>query len=1355
MRHSRNIFTTVRSEGAILPSDLLQRIVSGDKDLDGLDAKSFHLLEGDRINEAINRSWSRLRGAWVNFQHGLTQLSSDDAATRLTREKFLLPLFQELGYGRLPPASAIAIGDKRYAISHGWHHTPIHLVGYRVDLDKRSAGIAGAAKSSPHSLVQELLNRSNQHLWAFLANGRRLRILRDNASLTRQAYVEFDLEAMMAGEVYADFVLLWLLCHQSRVEVRESRVGNRESGAASTPDSRLSTPQDCWLERWSQVADSQGTRALEQLRKGVEVAISTLGQGFLSHPANQELRRLLQTGALSAQEYNHQLRRLVYRLLFLFVVEDRDVLLDPAASPEAKERYQRYYSVNRLRSLADRHRGTRHHDLYQGLRVVMQHLGHEGCPALGIPALGSFLWSNESTPALDDCQLANSALLETIRALAFICDRNGRRPVDYKNLQSRELGSIYESLLELHPQLNIDAGTFKLKTAEGNSRKTTGCYYTPESLVQTLLQSTLDPVLDKATRQPDPEAAILNLKICDTACGSGHFLTAAAQRVAKRLAAIRTGEEEPGLDAVRTALRQVISRCIYGVDVNRMAVELCKVALWMEAMEPGKPLPFLEHHIQWGNSLIGATPALMARGIPDDAFKPIRGDDKALCRDLKRQNKREREQAQLTLVDPSTRPWGWLEDMAAYAPEHQPWQQLEELAAQMVELDGIPDETIAQVQLKQRQYKELLASTEYRFSRFRADSWCAAFVCRKTPGLDYALTEEIFRKIKQNPYNAADWLWGEVENLQSQYSFFHWHVTFAHIFRVPKQAEAVENEQAGWSGGFDVELGNTPWERIKVQEREWFAAHRPDISNAVNATERKRKIQALRTEDPYLYIQFTERCRQSDGESHFIHHSGKYPLCGRGDINTFAVFAEINRLLLQPNGRLGCIVPSSMATADTTKYFFQDLMASKALVSYYDFENRAKIFFPAVDSRMRFALMTLSGSQQPVEQADFVFFAHHIEDLTQSDRHIHLTLDNINLLNPGTKTCPTFRSQREFAITRQIYQTIPVLGQSDHQGDRWQLRITQGLFSQTTDIGLLQAATAVDPDQTDLIRCYEARMISSFNHREGSAGITDKNTFRTGVSIAISDEERTDPHFLAQSRYWASPQDTAQRIPKGYPYQWLMGFKDVTSATNTRTMIACVLPKTAVLCSIRVVFLEDYQDATPGTLVSLLANWNSFCFDFFCRQSTPGNHLSDYIIRQLPTLPPSTYQQPCPWDATLTVEDWILPRVLELTYTAWDLQGFAKDCGYEAAPFPWNLDRRSWLQAELDAAFFHLYNIQREDVDFMLESFPIVKRKDRQKFGSFQSKARILRIYDQLTAAMQSGVAYHSDLDPPPGSLVP
>lgn len=785
------IFTTVRTEGAILPADLLQRIVDGDKELDGLSPASYHLLEGEKLNEAINRSWTRLRGAWVSFKAALGRLPTNDLGTSVTRDRFLLPLFQELGYGRLALTRAIATEGKNYPISHSYQNTPIHLVGWQIDLDKRTAGAAGAARSSPHSLVQELLNRSNAHLWAFVSNGRKLRILRDNVSLTRQSFVEFDLEAMMSGEVYADFVLLWLLCHQSRVEAE--------------------TPKHCWLEKWSQAAQDHGTRALEQLREGVEAAITALGQGFLSHPHNRELRQLLQSGVLSNQEYYHQLRRLVYRLLFLFVVEDRDALLDPTAAPVVKEQYLRYYSATRLRTLAERLRGTRHSDLFHGLRVVMKSLGGQGCSELGLPALGSFLWSDEAIPALEPCQIANSALLDAVRSLAFINDRHGRRPVDYKNLRSRELGSIYESLLELHPDIDVNAGTFRLKAVAGNRRKMTGCYYTPENLVQCLLNSALDPVLEEACRQPDPETAILNLKVCDTACGSGHFLTAAAHRMAKRLAAIRSGEEEPAPEVVRTALRQVIGRCIYGVDVNRMAVELCKVALWMEAMEPGKPLPFLEHHIQWGNSLLGATPALIAKGIPDEAFQATEGDDKAVCTQFRKQNRKEREKGQLTLVDPTSKPWGWLEDIALYAPEQQPWHQLEEMAVRMAELDEIPDESIAQVRMKQEKYDALLNTTEYRFSQFRADAWCAAFVWRKIKTFDYLITEEVFRKLKQNPYNAPEWMQEEIEQLHKQYHFFHWHVAFAHIFRVPKHETEVDNQQMGWSGGFDVILGNPPF----------------------------------------------------------------------------------------------------------------------------------------------------------------------------------------------------------------------------------------------------------------------------------------------------------------------------------------------------------------------------------------------------------------------------------------------------------------------------------------------------------------------------------------------------------------
>ena len=197
----------------------------------------------------------------------------------------------------------------------------------------------------------------------------------------------------------------------------------------------------------------------------------------------------------------------------------------------------------------------------------------------------------------------------------------------------------------MHPIVNADAGTFELKTAAGHERKTTGSYYTPDSLVQCLLDSALEPVIAETIKGKEGTAAaeaLLKLKICDLAVGSGHFLIGAAHRLARRVAAARTGEEEPSPEATRSALREVIGRCLYGVDINPMAAELCRVSLWLEALEPGKPLSFLDHHIRVGNSLLGATPELIAKGIPDDAFKPIEGDDKNACSVLKKRNKAER-----------------------------------------------------------------------------------------------------------------------------------------------------------------------------------------------------------------------------------------------------------------------------------------------------------------------------------------------------------------------------------------------------------------------------------------------------------------------------------------------------------------------------------------------------------------------------------------------------------------------------------------------------------------------------------------------------------------------------------------
>jgi len=769
-----NPFTTVRSEGALLSPELLRRISDSDRSLGGLTPTDYHLGPTERLNEAISRSWNRLIGLWSAFSPTLDRLNAAaDAGTGPTRERWLLPLFSELGFGRLQVAKSEQVDGKTYPISHRSNEgVPIHLIGAGIDLDRRTAGVVGAAKMSPHGLVQQLLNRTPA-LWGIACNGRRLRLLRDNASLTRQAYLEFDLERMMAGEAYADFALLWLVCHQSRFE------GER--------------PADCWLERWFADSRKQGTRALDTLRQGVERALKAFGAGFLAHLGNAALRDRMRTGELSTENYYRQLLRVVYRLIFLFVADDRDLLHPPDASQEARALYASFYSTARLRRLAERRRGTKHHDLYEAFKVVTTKLSNDtDCPSLGMPALGSFLWSSTACPDIDRSQLANAHFLEAIRALAFTEEAKVLRPVDYRNMGSEELGSIYESLLELHPELHAEAATFELRAASGNERKTTGSYYTPTHLITSLLDSALDPVLIEAARKADPEAAILDVKVLDPASGSGHFLVAAAHRIARHLAAVRTKEEEPSPDAYRTALRDAISRCVYGIDLNPMAVELCKISLWMEALDPGKPLSFLDHHIACGNSLLGTNPRLLAGGIPDEAFTALEGDDRAVAQELKRRNRLELTGQEVLALGPS---------VADFARP---------LAEAVDELEHLPADSARGLHEKEALWSKIQASSDAVRARFIADAWCAAFLMRKAKGAP-VLTSGVLRLLQVDAAGGDPDLHVEIQSLAERYRFLHPHLVFPSVFHVPIRDEEPQHPEVGWSGGFDVVVGNPPW----------------------------------------------------------------------------------------------------------------------------------------------------------------------------------------------------------------------------------------------------------------------------------------------------------------------------------------------------------------------------------------------------------------------------------------------------------------------------------------------------------------------------------------------------------------
>lgn len=1285
-------FVGVRIQGGLLPADLLGRL-AGRTGVSGLTSKDYHLAAGESVTDAANRVWAYLRGAWTAYREALQALPDTDAATSLTRERFTLVVLDQLGYGRVPttPKGGITVGEHSFPISHHWGAVPIHLLG-RVPLDTRTKGVAGAAGASPQSMVQELLNRSDEHLWALLANNTTLRLLRDSTSLVGSAYVEFDLEAIFDGDLFADFLLLYMLCQQSRLEVRDPDVG----------------PASCWLECWRQDALDIGSRALNLLRDGVVDALQTLGTGFLTHPDNHALRQQLADGTLTVYDVHHGLLRVIYRLLFTFVAEDRGVLLDPNADPTAKQRYLDYFATEKLRRISRRRRGGRYGDRWQALTLIWRGLGDEdGLPQLGLPGIGGLFDAGE-LDFLTDHALSNAALQSAVRSLSLVREPASGvlRIVDYRNLGAEELGSIYEALLEFMPDWDPATKTWQLSISSGNQRKDTGTYYTPTSLVESLLDTALDPVLDDAQKADDPEAALLAVTVCDPACGSGHFLVGAARRIAKRLAAIRTGDPEPAPAAVRSALHDVVARCIYGADLDPLAAELAKVSLWLETLDPGRPLTFLDAQIKVGNALVGTTPKLLADGLPDEAFTPIEGDDKNITRALARQNRAERN-AQGSLFDI---------DMAAATAA---------LGQQVQQVVSAPALSLADVHLQRKRFRAHTDSQTYRRQHLAADAWCAAFVWPKTPGAPTAPTHATIAALAdgQDALDAASR--AEVARLAAEYRFFHWHLEFPHLFPTAAGAGDSINPATGCAGGFSVIITNPPWERVKLQEQEFFAARDPDIATAPNAAARKKLIKELPVTNPGLHEQFVAEKRRAEGASHFMRNSGRYPLAGRGDINTYQVFAENDRNLIAGAGRLGIILPTGIATDATTQYFFKDLVEHGSIASLYDFEN-AKPLFEGVHRSFKFCLLTLVGRDSREPEADFAFFAHDPTDLQRPNVRFTLSPDEITLLNPNTGTCPVFRSRRDAEITLGIYRRVPILiREGDPDGNPWGIKFMR-MFDMSNDSHLFHTCEELEADgwvlrgnvfergKQRMLPLYEAKMIHHYDHRWATYG-------RDGTVRDVTAEEKQDPNFVVMPRYWVDKQEVDAKLA-ARDSELIIGYRWVARSTDARTVIATALPKVAAGNSLPLLI-------SPLGLAPLAAILASFVVDYACRQKLGGANLTFSTFEQIPVIDPYALKRTGDWHRAKLM-DWIDDRTTLLNHAT-------------------NKQFASELRAELDAAFFHLYGIDRDDVDYVMETFPIVKRKDIAEHGEYRTKNMILEVYDAMAEAERTGVPYTSPLDNP------
>ena len=1284
-------FQALELKGSLLPASLLEEVSKFNRPKELLlEPHDYGLGKGERLRDRIDAAWVLTKELWDEYSN-LKERAGQSIAGQHFGHRLLKEVF---GWSAVEPCSGWQQGESRYPITHRGFEGAVPLILRGIgagDLDRGSAQFGQEGrKRSPHSCLQECLNADDSANWGVLLSGDRLRLLHDNPSLVKPAYLAADLELMIEGERFDEFSVLWLLLHASRFQ--HPKTGN------------------CVLDDWKQKAEESGERVLGALRGGVQSGLESLGRGFLNHPANGELREALQTGQLSRQQFHEQLLRLVYRFLFLFTAEDRDLLFPRELKADDPRRriYREGYSVSRLRELAIKRSAYEgeYGDLWELQRLVFQQLSIGNSP-LGLPGLGG-LFSLEQCPDLQEAELWNGPLLRAIKAIGWFDAGGSFTRVRYRDLNTEELGSVYEGLLELHPQLEQQGSQWQLSYGggAGSDRKTTGSYYTPDALVQELIKSALIPVihdrLSKAHGPAEQEQALLNIKVIDPACGSGHFLLAAARRLAVALAQVRAGDDQPSEDDRQHALRDVVAHCIYAVDKNPMAVELCKVALWIEAIDPGKPLSFLDAHIQCGDSLVGVfDPKVLEEGIPDGAYKPLTSDNKTVCTSLKKENAAARKTISRR---GSNRGIQGSLALSGTQPRSQGQQALQAIEA-------MPESSLAETAAKQAAFAQWLSDRGQDPETLAADLYTAAFFLAKTSDSRSTVptTEHLLKLLAGQPVDEA--MEEAVVEAAQNFRFFHWHLRFGEVME---------------QGGFDCVLGNPPWEVSQLNEIEFFTALRPEIAKLSGAV-RKKAIASLEREDPLAWVEFCLAKRGFDCSNEF-YRAGSFPLCAQGKVNTYQLFAEQFLKLIGPRGRSGVIVPTGIATDNSTKAYFDAISSGGRLVSLYDFENREGLF-PAVDSRMKFALLTLGDG---VDGSDFVFFATTTSHLNDPRRHFTLGNNEITLINPNTRTCPLLRSKQDANILQSIYSRLPILDDEalGERGNPWLIDFRQGTFNMTSDSSMFS-----EDEGEDDYPLYEAKMISHFNHR--SADYSKRHQGRGyRVLPTTSLAELQDPSYIPTPYYWANKAETEKRLAsKNWDKDWLFGFCDITSSTNERTFIPSVLPRVATGNKLPLLF-PQYISQEPLKASCLIGNLSSIVFDFVARQKLGSVTLNFFIVKQLPVIPPGNF-------SGADVE-YILPKILELTYNSHDLSGWAKYLNYEECPYTFDPAKRALLVAELDAYYAHLYGLNRDELRYILdpadvmgpdypsETFRVLKNNEIREFGEYRTQRLVLEAWDRL-----------------------
>jgi hypothetical protein len=1331
-----NSWQHIHLEGNLYSSDILTLIAN-----DGAQAQSneaYQIPSSISLMDTIGFSYKMAIGLYEDYKFKLANSKTDP--WDLTRDYVCKFLTKCLNWD-IETIRNLPCEGKNYPIRRtAYNRIPVAVAPLDSSLDKPEARYSitnGPRSVSAFQLVQQYLSASGPSNWGVVANGLTIRLLRSTTALSKPQYLEFDLAPILEDDFYSEFAVLWKILHVSRIR-------NVSEG----------TDLDIW-EEWRKESISSGERVRDRLRDGVTKAIRLFGTGFLRHKENSVLHEHLSNGSLTAEEYYRQILRLVYRFLFLFVTEERysdkgiRLIFDPSSTNEAREYYEKGYSLFRLRDEMRRSRSKNlnHHDKWEVQRIVFKAL-EKGEPKLGLPAIGG-LFSYDLCSEILDLRISNYYFLNAMEALRWARDKDGRPFwVDYRNLGTQELGSVYESLLEMVPVIDPDKNEFRFiddsdeETTAGNARKTTGSYYTPDFLVQQLIKTAVVPVVEEKLKgSTDPEKTLLSLSIVDPACGSGHFLISAASTIAVYLSRYRDNGET--VSGFRQAYRDVISHCIYGVDLNPMAVELTRMALWLEGYEPGKPLSFLDSHIKCGNSLLGVLDtSVLADGIPNDAFSPLGSDDKKLCSELKKENAKYRKYMKDHPV-----PAGSLYDDALLETDE--------------EIDALSEDTTDDVETKRALYKEHEMEVAESLSNRSANLFLSAFFTEKREGEPIPRSVTLKRLLnKEQLLTEDERIINCSQEIAKENNFFNWKFEFPLVFR---------------GGGFDIVLGNPPWDKVKIKAEEFFATRVPEIAKAQNGSKRNKMIEKLAegTElEKRYYMEFHEAQHSVACQNTFYHLSkddgAQYDLSGIGDVNLYALFLEMTSKIRKPSGSIGMVIPTGFCTDDSTKALFRYFVDNSTVHSIYDFENGNTItvklangkeksessrFFPAVDSRYKFSLF----SSKKTKQADYAFFLHSTKDLDDERRHFTMTSDEVRLINPNTLTMPVIRSRKDFEVVKRIYSNSKAVWNDSVEGGNVYGIQYGPLFHMTNDSSLFY-----DTPSPTRLPLYEGKFIQIYDHRFNSYE-GDRDSKGNPKERETTIEEKQNLDFELTPQYYVELDDvykkcgidteaakTCEKVVTDSPYgqdewfasqdnlplkdepkseaigKWCFGYRSITNVTNLRTVISCIFPMSGIGHSMAILWKLKIYDA-----ILLNANLSSIVLDYAARCKIGGTNLSQFYFKQLPVIAPNQYSD--------DEREFVIGYAKKLLGTTKKMAEIL-----ECPVTIWDSNERAILISRLDAFYAMKYGLSREDFEFILDpeavmgkgyptsTFPQIRDNDIAQYGEYRTKILALKAYDEL-----------------------